>query len=128
MKQTIRVAVIFFMMAALAFIPPKHNIVGRWITYNPDGSIGYVDFSKDGTFKVTSTDGQLYHQGKYKLENDVFSLNDEEGCGSDYWGKYKFTFIGEDSIQTSLIEDSCTGRKQQLTTGNTGIKRMAMSK
>src|ERR1700733_39918 len=112
MKKTLRVAVVFIVMCAFTIIPPKHDIVGRWITYNTDGTIGYVDFAKDGSFKVTSTDGQLYHSGHYKLDNDVFSVNDKEGCGDNYWGTYKLTFIGENSSHVTAITDSCTGRRE----------------
>jgi hypothetical protein len=124
MKQTIKVAAVFFVTVIFAFIPLKHDITGRWITYNKDGSIAYVDFSKNGTFKVASPDGQLFHAGNYKFSNDdVFSINDKEGCGDTYWGKYKLTFISEDSLQIAVIEDSCTGRREDITTGNTGLKR-----
>ncbi len=112
-------------IAASAFMPATHSLVGKWKTYDKDGSIGYVYFNADGTFKVTSPEGKVFHHGNYKFKDDVFSINDKEGCGDTYWGKYKLTFIGNDSIQTSLIEDSCSGRREDLTTGNTGIKRMA---
>jgi hypothetical protein len=124
MKKVFNVAVVFIVLSALSFIPPKHDLVGRWITYNTDGSIGYVDFTKEGTFKVTSTAGEVYHQGNYKLENDVFSINDKEGCGDTYWGTYKFSFVNDDSVQISVMTDTCTGRRMQITTGNTGIKRV----
>ena len=124
MKQTIKVAAVFFVTVIFAFIPLKHDITGRWITYNTDGSIAYVDFNKDGTFKVASLQGQLFHAGNYKLgDDDVFSINDKEGCGDTYWGKYKLAFINEDSLQIAVIEDSCTGRRTDITTGNTGLRR-----
>jgi len=124
MKQTIKIAVVFFVSVIFAFILPKHNIAGRWITYNTDGSIAYVDFNKDGTFKVASPEGKLFHAGNYKFnDDDVFSINDKEGCGDTYWGTYKLTFIGEDSLQVAVIQDSCTGRRTDITTGNTGLKR-----
>ena len=125
MKQAIKVCIFFCVIAALAFIPPKHSIVGRWITYDTDGSIAYVDFNKDGTFKVASTEGKLFHHGNYKFnDNDVFSINDNEGCDDTYWGKYQLTFISSDSLQIAVIEDSCTGRREDITTGNTGLRRL----
>ncbi len=36
-------------------------------------------------------------------------MNDGQ-CGADYWGKYKLTFYGPDSISVVVIQDSCTGR------------------
>jgi len=125
MKHSIKVLTVFFILTAFAFTHPKHNIVGRWKTYEKDGSFSYVDFNSNGTFKVASTDGkQIFHQGKYKFKNDVFSVNDKEGCGDTYWGTYKFTFVGIDSLYVAVINDSCTGRREQITTGNIGLKRV----
>jgi hypothetical protein len=124
MKQTIKVIAILFAVAAFSFTLPKHNIVGRWITYETDGSMGYVDFHKDGTFKVTSLEGKIYHQGNFKFSNDVFSINDKEGCGNTYWGTYQLTFFGNDSLTVAVISDSCSGRRQSITGGNPGLKRV----
>jgi hypothetical protein len=124
MKQSIKVIVVLFVLAAFAFIPPKHNIVGRWKTYDNNGSFAYVYFNRDGTFKVMSTDGKkIMHQGNYKFKDDVFSVNDKEGCGDTYWGTYKFTFVSEDSFTVSVVTDTCTGRRTDITTGNVGLRR-----
>lgn len=123
MKQSIKVFAVFSILVALAFIPPKHDLVGRWITYGSDGSIGYVDFNKDGTFKVSSPEGKIFHQGNYKFDKDVFSINDKEGCGDTYWGTYRLTFFDEDSLTPAVIQDTCAGRREQITTGNIGLKR-----
>jgi len=124
MKRSIKSAAVFFAILALSFIPPKHNIVGRWKTFNNDGSFGFVDFNPDGTFKVITADGsQTLHHGNYKFKDDVFSINDKEGCGDTYWGTYKFTFVSEDSFRVALIKDTCTGRRTDITTGNVGLSR-----
>ena len=124
MKQIFKVFAVFLVIAAFACMPPQHDIVGRWITYNTDGSIAYVDFNKDGTFKVASPEGQLFHAGNYAFSDaGIFSINDKEGCGNTYWGKYKLTFINNDSLQIAVVEDSCTGRREEITTGNTGLRR-----
>jgi len=124
MKKSIRVVAVFFAIIALGFIPPRHNIIGRWKTYDTDGSFGYVYFNQDGTFKVMSKDGKkVEHHGNYKFKDDVFSINDKEGCGDTYWGTYKFTFVNEDSFTVAVIKDTCTGRREQITTGNIGLSR-----
>ena len=112
MKQLIRVLAIFFIMAVLGFIPPRHNPVGHWRISYPNGSEDYVDFYKDGTFKNFTTSGKLIHQGAYKFNGDVISINDKEGCGDTYWATYKLTFYSEDSVLNTVMEDSCSGRKE----------------
>lgn len=111
MKQLIKVLAVFFVLAIFAFIPPKHDPVGHWRVSYSNGIEDYVDFYKDGTFKNFTTDGKLMHQGTYKFKEDVISVTDKEGCGDTYWGTYKLTFYTEDSVLTTVMEDSCSGRK-----------------
>jgi hypothetical protein len=114
----------FVLTIIFAFISPRHSIVGRWKTYNDNGSFGYVYFTSTGKYKVTSADGKkVFHQGLYKFKDDVYSTTDNEGCGSNYWAKYKFTFVNQDSFRVSVIEDSCTARRNDITTGNIGLRR-----
>jgi hypothetical protein len=115
MKQTIKVVTVFFVMAVFAFIPPKHNPVGHWRISYSDGSKEYVDFYKNGTFKDFTSEGKLVHQGNYKLDGDVMSINDKEGCGDTYWATYKLTFYSEDSVLNTAMEDSCSGRREAVT-------------
>lgn len=114
MKQAIKLSAIFFVIAAFAFTPQKHNPVGHWKISYTNGLNEYVDFYKDGTFKSVSIDGQLTHQGNYKMSDDVISVNDKEGCGDNYWGTYKLTFYTEDSVLNTVVEDSCTGRREAV--------------
>jgi hypothetical protein len=123
MKQTINVVSVFFVMAVFAFIPPKHNPVGHWRISYSNGSEDYVDFYKGGTFKNFTTEGKLIHQGNYKLDGDVMSINDKEGCGDTYWATYKLTFYSEDSVLNTAIEDSCSGRREAVT--GSVLKRLA---
>jgi hypothetical protein len=127
MRKSFKTSLLMLIVIAivLAFIPPKHNIVGRWKAYNDDGSIGgYVYLSSNGEYKVTSVDGKkVFHRGLYKFKDDVYSTTDNESCGKNYWARYKFTFVNKDSFNVSVIEDSCTERRQEMTTGNTGLRR-----
>jgi hypothetical protein len=123
MKQTINVVSVFFVMAVFAFIPPKHNPVGHWRISYSNGSEDYVDFYKGGTFKNFTTEGKLIHQGNYKLDGDVMSINDKEGCGDTYWATYKLTFYSEDSVLNTAMEDSCSGRREAVT--GSVLKRLA---
>jgi hypothetical protein len=122
MKKSIKVFAVFFIMAAFAFIPPKHSLVGRWVSHHKNGSVAsYVVFKTDGSFVHTSPKGKLLHQGKYKLNNDTFSIYDKT-CGVGYWGKYKLNFYGADSVSFAVIEDSCSGREHDVNGG--GIRRL----
>ena len=115
MKQAVKLSTIFFVITIFAFIPPQHNPVGHWkITYS-NGANEYVDFYKNGTYKSVSDDGTLTHQGNYKMSDDVISINDHEGCGDSYWATYKLTFYTEDSVLNTVMEDSCTGRREAVT-------------
>jgi hypothetical protein len=123
MKQTINIVTVFFVMAVFAFIPPKHNPVGHWRISYSNGSEDYVDFYKGGTFKNFTTEGKLIHQGNYKLDGDVMSINDKEGCGDTYRATYKLTFYSEDSVLNTAMEDSCSGRREAVT--GSVLKRLA---
>jgi len=103
----------FLLLIAFPFIPPKHNIVGRWFTYTSDGSKFYIDLKSDGTFQNYYKE-KLVHYGNYTFKDPVVLINDKEddSCGSGYWGKYNVTFFGKDSLSFVAIEDSCAGRKE----------------
>jgi hypothetical protein len=101
---------------ALAFVPPKHSIVGHWISNEQDGSKMYVEFKSNGKFE-THYKGELNHHGNYTFNDPVFSITDNEGCGIGYWGKYNVSFIKKDSISFIVIEDSCTGRREEINGG-----------
>jgi hypothetical protein len=118
MKQTVKM----LFLLAFAFITPKHDPVGHWqITYT-NGASEFVDFNKDGSFQSHGADGKASHQGSFKFHNDVISINDKEGCGDTYWGSYKLTFYTEDSVLNTVMEDSCTGRKDAV--NGSVLKRM----
>lgn len=122
MKKTIKVLAVSFVIAAFAFIPPLHNVVGNWrITYS-NGTKEYVDFKSDGTYRSYDSTGQTHHQGTYKFSDDIMSINDKEGCGDTYWATYKITFFGKDSASNTAIEDSCSGRKEAI--NGAGLKRI----
>ena len=125
MKQFIKVFVLFFVVAVVGFLPPGNSLVGRWITYAPNGMQAYIDFKPDGTFKVIGPDGEIGHSGNYKLDNATFSIkNDKGGCGDGYWGTYQLTFYGRDSVSFAVIRDSCTGRREEIVGGNPGLRRI----
>jgi hypothetical protein len=122
MKKIIKIAVVFLVLTCFAFLPPAHHIEGHWRISYSNGQKDFLDLKKDGTFRNFNADGQTLRNGNFKYSGDVFSINDKGGCGDTYWATYKFTFHGEDSISFAVIEDSCTGRRQQIEAG--GLKRM----
>ncbi|MEO8861734.1 MAG: hypothetical protein ABI358_09940 [Ginsengibacter sp.] len=122
MKPLMKISVLALVIAAFAFIPPKHNVVGNWrITYS-DGTTEHVDFKSDGTFKSYGETGKTTHNGIYKFSGDTMSINDKEGCGDTYWATYKITFFGKDSASNTAIEDSCSGRREAI--NGAGLKRI----
>ena len=122
MKQIIKVLAAFFVIAAFAFVPPKHNIAGHWRISYSDGSKGSVVFTMNGTYKSYDINGKPVHEGMYKFNEDTVFINDKEGCGDTYWATYKVTFLGKDSAINNAIEDSCSGRKEAV--NGAGLKRI----
>ncbi|HTS43715.1 MAG TPA: hypothetical protein VMH01_04910 [Puia sp.] len=97
----------------LAFTPPKRSLTGQWVSYYGNGKKINYDFRTNGTFKVIIPDETFTVEGKFTLKNNVLSFNDGT-CGLDYWGTYKTTFMGNDSIYSVVIEDSCMYRKSAV--------------
>jgi hypothetical protein len=128
MKQLIKVLTVFFILTAFAFMPPKHSLVGKWIIMHADGSPSgeYVNIYKGGTYDVTLPNDQVGERGYYKIDHSTFSIKNAvaSACGSDYWGKYKMTWHGEDSVSFVVIEDSCSARRYDLVGVNPGLKRV----
>jgi len=126
MEKITRVLSIFSLAVAMAFVPPKHSITGRWKIFVPEGiSVHeYVELKKDGSYDVY-VDGQIQERGFYNLKNSVFSIrNAKPVCGDGYWGKYKLDFHGRDSIHFTLIEDSCSNRRMDIVGVNPGLRRI----
>jgi hypothetical protein len=110
MKKLIFLLAACCLFVLIAFIVPQKNIVGTWTITYKDGKTSTIDFRKDGTFKVAIPAEQFTVEGKYKFKDDILSITDST-CGTNYWGKYKGKFMGADSIYSTVIEDSCTGRR-----------------
>jgi hypothetical protein len=118
---------LFIALIIFAFGMPKYSLVGKWTIYNSDGtSIGeYVDLKADNTYSVTLPDGTIGENGSYLFKDPVFSIkNIKDVCGKGYWGKYKLTFVGADSIHFALIEDSCSSRVTDIVGYNPGLRRV----
>lgn len=127
-KINFKTFVLFISISAtlFAFVSQKNSLTGQWSILNPDGSPSgeYVDFKGDNTYIVALPDGQIGEKGNYLLKNSVFSIkNIKDVCGKDYWGKYKLTFYGNDSVHFTLISDTCSERRMDLVGLNPGLKR-----
>jgi hypothetical protein len=127
MKKLSKALIVFLTISALAFLSPGNSLVGRWMIYTPDNkpSMEFIHFNKDGTYKITLHDGTVGETGNYKLIDSVFSIKNAvpRACGDNYWGTYKLTFHGRDSVSFVVIEDSCTNRRNDIVGGNPGLKR-----
>jgi hypothetical protein len=122
MKKT-NLFLLSFIVILFAFVSFDHNLVGHWVSYGAGNSKAFLDFNKDGTFKVTAN-GQTENEGKYKFYNDTFSMYDNN-CGMNVCGKYKITFYNKDSASFAVIEDSCKDRAEEV---NGGIIKRVDSK
>jgi len=119
----IKETAIILLIVGLSCVPfDNTKLVGRWTIY---GTNEFVDFFKDGTYDVVLPDGNIGERGNYKLKDSVFSIKNAKAyvCGADYWGRYKLTFYGDDSLAFKLIDDSCTNRKNDIVGYNPGLKR-----
>lgn len=93
-----------------AFAVAGKSMVGRWKVAYGNGAAGYADFRKDGTVEATFTGQDWKVGGPYKVEGNTVSIADSS-CGLTYWGSYKANWFSDDSVQMTVIEDTCTGRK-----------------
>ena len=126
MSLIIKSVVMFSLLASIAFLPPKHNIVGHWKIFVPEGVNvqEYVDLRKDGTYNVYVND-KAEERGFYTLKDSVFSIkNAKPVCGDGYWGKYKIEFYGSDSLHFTLIEDTCNDRRMDIVGFNPVLRRI----
>jgi hypothetical protein len=112
MKKNLKTSFMIMIITIImfAFIPPKHSIVGHWTITYESGDYLHVNFRDNNTFRTEVPSANFVVEGKYKLNNDILSINDTS-CNDAYWGKYKITFYGNDSIYSEIIEDSCSGRR-----------------
>jgi hypothetical protein len=118
---------LFIIAAIFAFVRPTYSLVGKWTVYYSDGtSMGeYVDLKADNTYTVSLPNGSIGENGNYLFKDPVFSIkNIKDVCGKGYWGKYKLTFVGADSINFTLIEDSCSSRRMDIVGYNPGLRRV----
>lgn len=117
---------LFFAAAIVGFVAPKYDLVGRWSILKPDGteSSEYLSFNKDGTYTITLPDGEVGERGIYALKDSTFSIkNIKDVCGKDYWGIYRLTFQGRDSVHFAVLEDTCKARKMDIVDFNPWIRR-----
>ena len=126
MKQSIKIAAFFFVIAAFAFIPPKHKLAGKWTNAEATSAGEYLEFKNDGTYNIYLSGGQIGEKGYYKFDDSTFSIKNAvaRACGDGYWGKYKLEFYGDDSVHFDLIEDTCANRKYDIVGVNPGLRRM----
>ena len=93
-----------------AFVVAAKNMVGRWKVSYGNGAKGYAVFKADGTVEATFTGQDFKVGGPYKVEGNTVSISDTS-CGLNYWGSYKANWYSDDSVQMTIIQDTCTGRK-----------------
>lgn len=105
------VFVVFFAAAAIAIaaIPPAKSVVGKWVITYSNGTVTNMTVRANGTFTAEMPAEHYVVGGKYKFKGDVLKISDTS-CNAAYWGTYKLTFHGADSIWSEVIADSCGPR------------------
>jgi len=98
----------FFLL--VSFADGGKTIVGRWKVAYGNKITGEIVCRPDGHFEATFTGQTWKVGGECKLDGNTVSFTDST-CGFGYWGKYKLTWYSNDSVKSSVIEDSCSGRK-----------------
>lgn len=93
-----------------AFSASTKTIVGHWTINYKSGNASKVEFMADGSFLAKIPSENFVVSGKYKLQKEVLSISDTS-CNANYWGKYKVSFHGNDSIYSYVISDTCSGRR-----------------
>jgi hypothetical protein len=109
-------------LAFYSFCAPKMSLVGHW-TINYKGAKAAAEFKGDGTFRATDEHGGFDIGGKYKVKGAVIYISDTS-CNAAYWGQYKSAFFNEDSLATTLADDSCSVRKYVLDGATLTRKKM----
>lgn len=111
MKSTILTLSALFIFLLFAFmVPTKKDITGHWVIYYGQGEKITLNFKTDGTFLGEIPAEHFVVAGEYKFQNDILSMSDTS-CNKNYWGKYKETFFTNDSVFSTVIEDSCQPRR-----------------
>lgn len=113
MKATFILGFAIIAITLMAFIPANFSITGKWKMHHPNRPDIFVNFKADNTYTAYTVDNKILVTGKYKVSNDTFFVKDNN-CGGDYWGAYKLTFFGDDSLAIKLSQDSCTGRAEGI--------------
>lgn len=115
MKKIFILSLIGIGLATLSFTTPPNLLIGRWQKRLPNGVVVGALFRSDSSFDGL-VNGKFFVSGKYFVRQDTFALTDG-GCGRNYYGTYKLTFVTDDSIHFAAIQDTCGGRRR----GNNGL-------
>jgi hypothetical protein len=113
MKKFICLLTGLFVLVVMGFTPPVRTLNGNWTISFKSGTKVMLNFAPDGKLVVNIPSEQFTVTGKYKMKDDILYLTDST-CGSGYWGKYTEKFLGNDSVWSVSIEDSCMPRKSSM--------------
>lgn len=109
-KLPVFVALFIAAVFALAAMPPAKSVVGKWkITYS-NGTVTNLTVRSNGTFTADMPAEHYVVSGKYTFSGGVLKISDTS-CNAAYWGTYKLTFHGADSIWSEVMVDSCGPRQ-----------------
>ena len=92
--------------------------------YHPIGGSdaeGTMEFSSDGTWVLTAGDGDVYSEGTYSVDGDLFTFVTDSFCkgpsGVNESATYTWTQDGDTVTMTLEGEDGCTARVEVVARG-----------
>lgn len=114
-------AVLIFLTATTLFSckinSNTHDLYGTWQVKFADGTQGEARFRKNGTHDYFMN-GKMFSSGKFRFKNDTLQEFDPICTDfENYYSTYKVNFMAGDSMQFTVIEDSCEPRRLGLDGG-----------
>ncbi|WP_420148700.1 hypothetical protein [Spirosoma sp.] len=120
MKKAIHLSLIGIVLGGVSFTNPPDKFVGRWQPNLGPGTAAVSVFRADGTFDIF-LNGKTFVSGKYRVSQDTLSISDPI-CGPGYYGSYQLTYITEDSVRQTLIQDTCRVRRNSIASSPTLVR------
>ena len=112
MKKVFILPLIGIVLTLVSSTSPPGKLTGRWQPKMMGGVSAITVYRTDGTFDIF-LNNKTFVSGRYKVNQDTLSISDPI-CGTGYYGTYQLTFITEDSIRQTLIQDTCQVRRNSI--------------
>ncbi|SFE06912.1 hypothetical protein [Spirosoma endophyticum] len=84
-------------------------MIGRWQQEFSDGRRALAVFRADSTLDFF-VNWKASGRGRYYVQQDTLGLS-YASCNGAYTGTYRLSFFAHDSVQFSVLEDTCRERR-----------------